>query len=781
MRIRSLSFRFARHTGLVIALAAVCCSQANAQAVSDHILAGATVVESATCSILRIDFYSRVQLHSSFPQGPGDELRIQLKALDRSPVVAGSAKSAATPEAKKAELAAGMRREQLRAPASERAAVNTIEIENAGIDQTLSIYFRHAVAFKVGPGKDPRSILVAIAGRTANSACEPVLGEPVNVTTTPVPKTSGRSGNDPLELDISEARSALAKNEHDRAIAYLTRVVDAKSDKLMPEALELLGLAREQNGHIAHARADYQSYLQQFPKGDGFTRVQQRLAALNKREQAKEPIAQTVVPILDGTKLDGKHVAAKIDLTSPALGTAHAAQPAPQLALNPWTLQQSGSISTFYNLNQGGRDFFSRPKQQQGWERDSIYQTYRNSALTQGDYEGSAANAFYQARLRISGSQEHRFTDGTDELRISSVSFDGTHKETGANLRLGRQTHFGGGILGRFDGAIATVPVAELWKVRVYGGAPVERSVDRPFMFDRYFYGASVDYAVSKKLDVGAYVIDQKTDNFVDRRAIGLEARFVDDARHGFGSVDYDVHFNEINTALVTGTLNFADKSSVTGTIDYRRSPTMFTSNALQGQIETSVKALLLRYTMHDIEDLARDRTPKSTVGSVAYTRYLRDTLQATAELTITNMSSMPASGGVAQTPSTGWDTYTMFQLMATDVFRTNDSVTGSLRYATTQAANRSLIEGSIRLPMTNEDWRVGPMLRLGYADYKLEPVKEYIIHPMLRTSYNLSRNMLLELEVGKRWTMRDTFQGRANETDFLVLSGMRYDFHTGR
>ncbi len=780
MLVRALKFEVAPVLALSMAVATTFAPAVQAQVVSDHNLANVRIVESNACAIIRVEFYSRVQLHSYFPHDIADSIRIQLKGVDRSAVTPASpGKSAASGEATKSETTVATRREQLRAPANERAPVNAIELENAGFDQTLSIHFRNAVAFKVGPGRDPRTILIAVAGRKANSACEPVFDEPASPKLADVPMSGGSWGNAALDTDMAEARTAMSKSDPDRAIAYLTRVVEAKPAKLLPEALELLGLAREQKGHVAHAKAEYKAYLHQFPQGEGFARVQQRLAALDRRELAKQPIALPAGSPLAASNLESKVVASaqtpKAAATDASIGNGRA-QPSPA---NPWTIQQWGSLSTFYNLNQGGRDYFTKPKLQQGWEKENINQTYRNSTLSQADYTAEFANAFYQSRVQMSASQEHRFTDNTNELRISSLNLEATLKETKATFKFGRQTHYGGGILGRFDGAIATVPVGDGWKIRAYGGSSVERSSDRPFLFDRYFYGSSLDYQVNKKLDVAAYAIDQKITGIVDRRAIGAEARFVDETRHGFGAMDYDLNFNELNSIIATGTLNFADKSSLTGVLDYRRSPILFASNALQGQVETSLKDLLRRYTMHEIEDLALDRTPKSVVASVAYSRYLRETLQVSGDVTVTNMSSMQASGGVAATPSTGWDTYTMLQLMATDVYRENDSAAGSVRYATTQSANRVLVEGSYRLPALSNDWRIGPMLRLGYATYKLEPQKEYIVHPMLRASYNVSRNLMFELEIGKRWTLRDSIQGRANESDLLLLGGMRYDFHS--
>ncbi|NOT69746.1 MAG: hypothetical protein HOP09_00265 [Hyphomicrobium sp.] len=752
---------------------------ADAQIIADHNLAGATIVERGACSILRIEFYSRVQMRSHFHEASGDELRINLELLDR-PVVAQGDKAAVANEPAKSTGKPTVRREQTGAPASAQAAIGSIELESSGQEQTLSVYFRHAVAFRVAPAKDARALLIAIAGRTPNSSCKPEMDDAAAASS--VPKILGKPGLTPLDIDIADARAAMAKADYDRAIALLTRVTEAGTTKQLAEGLELLGVAQEQKGHLAHARAEYQNYLRQFPKGEGNARVQKRLAALDKREQIKPPPTPAATAAHGTVKLQDRLTATPSAANGGDLRPSLSDDKAPPAQPpDAWTFQQSGSASAYYNLNQGGRDFFVRPNLQNGWDKESINRVYRNSILSLGDYEGEANNPFYRATVHVSASHEKRFTDTEDEARISTLTFEGKHKESGTSLRVGRQTHYGGGVLGRFDGGILTMPVAADWMMRFYGGGPVERANDQPFQFDRAFFGASADYTFSKKLDVGAFVVQQEAGDFLERRAIGAEARYVDDTGYGFGSMDYDVYFGEINSLLGSGTLNFEDKSSLTAMLDYRRSPTLFVSNALQGQVETSLQDLLGRYTTQEIESLARDRTPISTFASISYSRYIQEKLQITGEVTVANMASLPESGGVAATPSTGWDTYTMLQLMATDVLRENDSITGTVRYAATQSAARTLFEASIRMPMSDPNWHVGPSLRLGYAGYTNDHSEEYVIHPMLRTSYNFAQNVQLEFEIGKRWTTRETARGEENETELLLLSGLRYDFNSSR
>jgi hypothetical protein len=146
----------------------------------------------------------------------------------------------------------------------------------------------------------------------------------------------------------------------------------------------------------------------------------------------------------------------------------------------------------------------------------------------------------------------------------------------------------------------------------------------------------------------------------------------------------------------------------------------------------------------------------------------------------VLQLSGMPASGGVDASPPSGLDYYTSAQLVASDVLREGDSVSGAVRYAVTKYDTRTMVEFASRTPVS-KDWRINPTLRLGYVDYATKPWTEYQVYPSIRTSYYVMKDVALELEVGNRWIMRDTQAGRQNETELLVLTGLRYDFRTGK
>ena len=79
---------------------------------------------------------------------------------------------------------------------------------------------------------------------------------------------------------VEEARAALLAQDYARGIQIYTRLLEDPSYGGRREARELLGVARERNGQLAHARAEYQAYLAEFPDGVEAQRVRQRLAGL---------------------------------------------------------------------------------------------------------------------------------------------------------------------------------------------------------------------------------------------------------------------------------------------------------------------------------------------------------------------------------------------------------------------------------------------------------------------------------------------------------------------
>ena len=83
-----------------------------------------------------------------------------------------------------------------------------------------------------------------------------------------------------VESLMSEAKTALLRGDYDAGIEIYTRLLEQPVGQHRREAREYLGVAREKQGRLALAKAEYETYLEEFPEGAGTRRVQQRLAAL---------------------------------------------------------------------------------------------------------------------------------------------------------------------------------------------------------------------------------------------------------------------------------------------------------------------------------------------------------------------------------------------------------------------------------------------------------------------------------------------------------------------
>ncbi len=135
-------------------------SSSPAQPVRDRILAGVHLFEDAGCAVVKVKLNLPVRYLSHFPPANGDELRIKLR-----PILISSE-----------DLAVLFKRESVRAPASDRAAIAKIIYEGDDLSgPVLTFLFRHPVAFKVRQGNDFRSLTVAISGEEPSETCLPIF------------------------------------------------------------------------------------------------------------------------------------------------------------------------------------------------------------------------------------------------------------------------------------------------------------------------------------------------------------------------------------------------------------------------------------------------------------------------------------------------------------------------------------------------------------------------------------------------------------------------------
>lgn len=675
--------------------------------------------ETNTTAVIKFNVPIHYVRH--FPAGEGDVVQITVQAV-----------SVAAQEEDQAQ-----RRESLTWTPSREFPLTDVSYEGDSTSgPNLVVRFRHPVKYTVEEGKDSRSIIVTVARPPAPPET-PTAAPAVRVPSAPMlePVTDAKAGE-----WMTQGRQAMTANDYPQAVRVFTKVLQHPGHKYLPEAKELLGLARERNKQLAHARAEYEEYLTLYPQGEGAGRVRQRLdALLTAGEPGKEKL--------------------------------RAAKGGGQKAAGAMTV--NGSVSQYYRRDVNSTD-------QTG---AIITQSSLTNYLDLGTrWRGER----YDMRSQFTGSYIHDFLrnvssgGSTSGARVSSLYVDANDRQHLLSAKVGRQTRSSGGVLGRFDGGLFGFGVTPKWKINAVAGAPVELSADNGVQTDRLVYGASLDGGTfADHWDTSFFAIQQTVDSIVDRQAVGTEVRYITPQASIFTLADYDISYSLLNTVLALANWQFEGGAGLSLTLDYRLSPILTTSNALQGQTTaTSIKEMLAIMSESEVRQLAVDRTARSKSATVGGNVPINEKLQVSGDVTLSNLGSMPAS--TAGTPvdaveGTGNEFIYSAQLIGSNLLKEGDSTIFGVRYYDAKDSKTSSLILNSRYPV-NSDWRINPRLRI---DYKTSATSGDTISylPQLRTDYRLRKELTFELEGGLEWDDQRGIATAQDSQGYYFSLGYRWNF----
>lgn len=551
---------------------------------------------------------------------------------------------------------------------------------------------------------------------------------------------------------LKQLRDTLSAGDNASAIKLAERILGMPENAASPDAQELLGLARERNGQLAHAKAEYETFLQRYPTHEGAERVRQRLSALLGEEPAPPP-KEKGVTVKGATKGAG-------DVRGEA----------------------SGSLSVLYQRDESGFIFENVPIVGGPEVNPDPIEENRvnlNEVLYGADVNLSLGNDRVEGVFRFSGIYRDDLRAGLprDEGAISTLYLDVSDREWNTSMRLGRQTRNTGGVFGRFDGGLLSFQATDSIKLNLVAGFPVQSSRDLEIKSDRVFYGGSVDLSVvPDALDTTFYYIDQTYGGLIDRQAAGFEFRYFDTHRSAYGIYDYDVHFNQVNLALLNASTQLDDDSSISLAIDYRRSPLLATQNAIIGQGVLDPNDLLLTHTEDEIYQFAQDRSAYARSASVSYSRTLMKNLQFNADIIATNVSGTKTSGGVDAQPGTGTEYYYSGQLVASDVFSEGAIFIAGLRYADLQLIDQYTVQLNGRYPLM-QDLRLNTKLRLDQRQRKDGSSDEVSARGSLALTYNMGRMTHFDFEIGGQYSDNSNPLVVTKEQGVFGSFGIRQDF----
>jgi hypothetical protein len=592
-------------------------------------------------------------------------------------------------------------RDQLGFGKSSVAPIQEVVYDGAdGGRPTITLHLTRAAAISVSNGRDLKTLVVDIM--------------PVGVAQPLVPRTAYDDTVAAAQIDVKlgpvmkEARQAMVDGKFDRAVQLFTKIVESGEGPLRRDALELLGLARERNGQLAQAKAEYDRYLNDYPDGADADRVRQRLAAL--------------------VTLDSK----------PATGRSQVAKQTK--GAGKWRTEADGSLAQYYYRNTvhppGGPT-----------------QTTQSSLTTDLDVRARARTDTFDMRALFVGSYDaDLLTGGADVKRLYNASVEVRDLDHGLFGKIGRQSQSSAGVFGRFDGVRLSADLLRHLRVNALFGYPVESSRVTNIDTSRKLYGAGFDFDnLVGAWSLGTYFIQQTNSGLTDRRAVGAEVKYFEPGRSLYALIDYDIFFNELSTAYVIGSLSFGPSTTINASLDYRRGPFLTTENAIIGQGVTSLSDLLGLFTPNEIYQFAVDRTATSRTGTVGITQILTDQLQLNSDLSISSLSGTTGSGGVPGFAATGTNIYWSTQLVATDFFRQGATFIGGLRYASLDRYDGYGVTLNYRIPVT-QAFRINPRLFVDYRVGQGNVADRLLVRPWIRMDYRVSRWLQFEFEGGVEW-----------------------------
>ena len=537
---------------------------------------------------------------------------------------------------------------------------------------------------------------------------------------------------DEVDRLMAEARREIVSGNSPRAIQIYTKVLQMPPHPRHPEAQEYLAVAREKQGQLAHAKAEYQRYLSMYPNAEGAARVSQRLAAMLARDLPADSVA------------------------SAAAGARQSS--------DVWRVQT-------YAAQYYRRDVNQPSEEQEVITQSALYSDINVDARRRGQR--------FDVSARLSGGHRNEFLDdglgSGDQTRVSYAYVDVDDAVTGVRARLGRQSRNTGGVLGRFDGLEVGYQLTERILLGSVIGKPAYSANDG-IDSSRTFYGASVSYGpVLDGLELGMYFIQQDIENINDRRAAGVEFRYFGERQSVWGLIDYDTGYGEIGSAFLQTNLRVTDRFSVHGSIDRRRSPFLSTGNALIGQPVENFAQLADIYFEDELRQLALDRSPVSTTVSFGLSHSLTPNLQINADANRSTIDATPDSGGVIGSPASEYN-YLSANLVASSLVREGDVVIVGTRYSDSGSAKVTTLTLDGRFPFRS-GLRVNPRLRVDRRERLALDGYEWFYYSGLRLQYRASRGFRVEFEAGKQFSMQDSELGGDDRESWFVNLGYQLFF----
>ena len=311
------------------------------------------------------------------------------------------------------------------------------------------------------------------------------------------------------------------------------------------------------------------------------------------------------------------------------------------------------------------------------------------------------------------------------------------------------------------------------WAIDAALGYPTDLLTASP-QTQRRFESLSLLYAPrNAHWDGSIFAISQEYDGVKDRQAVGFEGRYLASRASLVALVDYDTFYHSLNTASLLGTVQLPARWSLSLDAERRNSPVLTTGNAIIGQPVTNLTALQDTFTLDQIYQAARDRTPITSNYNFTATKPLGQRFQFTAVASATQIGATPASFGVPAQPATRMLFNYQVQFYGSNLWSNGDFNVVTLTYGDTEIGRIDSVSLTSRLPVGG-NWRLAPRFTVQRLDDQTDGSTSTSYIPSALLDWQRG-NKLLQFEVGGELGSRDAFLQLANGQFVQTQKTTRY------
>jgi hypothetical protein len=309
---------------------------------------------------------------------------------------------------------------------------------------------------------------------------------------------------------FDQARQEFSRKNYTAAIPLLTQLLEQPEFPQRAAAQELMGLTRERNRQLAHAKAEYEEYLRRYPNGPAAQRVRERLRALALATRAP-------------------------GVSASAFGTDDHA----------WKIY--GGVAQYYRHDTSQLDNAAV----------STNLVTQNAVLNNVDAVARKRGDRFDFAARVSGDYAKDLQSGglNDRTRVSTFFMDLADRDHDWSARVGRQSQTTGGLFGMFDGVSGGWQLRPHLRVKAATGFPVELASDAPDSQRRFLAFATDFGTYAQAWDFSVYALAQQYHGLTDRQVLGAEAKYFRPGRTLVALTDYDLHYHALNSAFMLGSM----------------------------------------------------------------------------------------------------------------------------------------------------------------------------------------------------------------------------------